>query len=77
MECLDWFFCNTNIVRNNSVPTWKPVNSVKHIGIDKCDFCGTYLQIEQSCLIRGNCFNFCSNDCWNKFLNKSDEEIII
>ena len=77
MECLDWFFCNNTIDRNNSAPRWQPTKSVRNIRVDKCDFCGSYLQIEQNCLSRGNHFKFCSADCWNKFIDSNDKEIII
>ena len=30
-QIFDWFFCNDSVSRNNSAPSWKPVELVKKI----------------------------------------------
>ena len=70
MECIKWFTCSDYFARSESMPAWNPSEYTQDYNIkSNCQYCNNKCNIFQRCIIRGKVLDFCSQSCWENFIN--------
>jgi hypothetical protein len=77
LDC-SWFYCAKSCKRDNSMPSWKPCSETNNESkieqiYRKCNHCSEIKKVFQFCSSRGNNLYFCSSNCWEKWIQNSNQ----